>query len=76
MKEVAELGGCYLFDPNDVNDMASAIIEMASNGELRNKLTMQIKDITPYSWESYAKDFVKIINGAISQSPWTEIKDK
>jgi glycosyltransferase involved in cell wall biosynthesis len=73
MKEVAELGGCHLFDPNDVNHMASAIIEMASNEELRNKLTMQIKDITPYSWESYAKDFVKIINGAIPQSPWTEI---
>ena len=61
MKEIAELGGCITFDPYNIDDMANAIVLLATDSKKRNSLVKEIESIKEYSWKDYALNILKTI---------------
>jgi glycosyltransferase involved in cell wall biosynthesis len=61
MIEVAQLGGCITFDPHSIDDMANAIILLATDSKKRNSLVKEIESIKEYSWKDYTSSILKTI---------------
>jgi glycosyltransferase involved in cell wall biosynthesis len=61
MKEVASLGGCITFDPHSIDEMADAIVLLATDAKKRNDLVKEIELIEEYSWKDYAMNILKTI---------------
>jgi len=61
MKEVAGFGGCITFDPHSINEMADAIVLLATDSKKRNDLVKEIESISPYSWKDYSSSILKEI---------------
>ena len=47
-------GGCFVVDVRSSNAMASGIIQLATNGELLNKLKKEIRERKFTTWDQYA----------------------
>lgn len=61
LPEIASGGGCLMFDPYNIPEMARMIYRMARNQDLRDKLVSQIDNIPHRSWNDYAMDIVKFM---------------
>lgn len=56
--EVAEAGGCMVFEPTDKKTLTSHIVTMASKKFVRDELIEQIKNRPIKTWKDYAKEIM------------------
>lgn len=61
MKEIADIVGCPTFNPLDSSDIARAILEMATNSDMRESLLNNIKNVKPYTWKDYSSNILKML---------------
>jgi glycosyltransferase involved in cell wall biosynthesis len=61
MKEVASLGGCITFDPHSIDEMADAIVLLATDAKKRSDLVKEIELIEEYSWKDYTMNILRTI---------------
>lgn len=61
MTEIAEKGGCLLFESNNVEQLKDQIIYLATNPDIRQELVAEIKNIPKYTWSDYAKNILLYI---------------
>jgi glycosyltransferase involved in cell wall biosynthesis len=69
MAEVAEGGGCLTVDTTDVNALACAILDLAENDALRQRLGEEAVHRSFKTWREYAKEVLQELDSQQARSP-------